>query len=179
MRDINRIFRLLQDDGIFDEVSEGNNGERIQVWASDSKPCYCMYEHTEGNYKIMTLLVINPQQLAIERYEIALKQMVTAIRNRGIGGGYWQRWGQRECPVEYPTNTLRFSTTIENSYDDYADDYYEQEQAVDEYADLEEFEKDEEYVYRFKPKNQAEASVKTVIDNQSQADTSSPVQQSA
>lgn len=29
MRDINRIFRTLQDDGVFDEMSENNNGERI------------------------------------------------------------------------------------------------------------------------------------------------------
>lgn len=71
-------------------------------------------------------MFINPQKLPIDRYEIALKQMATAIRRRGVGGGYWQRWGERNCQIEYPTNALRLSTTIENSYDDYADDdYYE------------------------------------------------------
>jgi hypothetical protein len=77
--------------------------------------------------------------------------MVTAIKRRGVGAGYWQRWGERNCPIEYPTNLLFFSTTVENAYDDYADDVDNAD--IDEYADLEKFENDEEYKAYFRPKS--------------------------
>lgn len=119
-------------------------------------------------------MFVNPQRLPVDRYDIALKQMATAIRRRGLGGGYWQRWGEHDCPIEYPTNALHFSTTIDNQYDDYADDYYEQEPEVDEYADLEKFEQDEEYISRFRPRNPE--PVRTVINSQSASNANSPVQ---